>query len=451
MTACIGDRPAVIIVVFSYHPLPNPRAYRWSAIAAELARRGRRVFVVTTWRPGLQRNECRGGVDIVRVGNRWIEHARGLAGRRSKIAKGGSPEGRSGPGAIVEAGARLWRSIAWPDSTCTWYFAAHVAVQMLRKREPDAVLVTATPSFTSALIGLRLARAQPSLRWILDMGDPFSLAIESEPNNFALYAPLNARVERAVFARANGIAFTNDVILSRYGALYPSVSTRSVCIPPLLDPAMSIQPIPMQARRCPEDPIRLVFVGTLYRKLRRPDFLLGLFARLCARAVLPPLELHFYGDVSECAEAFTRNPPTLGGRIFVHGPVLREVALEATRSADILVDIGNSNGSQLPSKLVEYLASGRPIIELRGTTDAAAASILGSQPGVLIVDAAAMLDDLQVSEVARFIADAVEAGPIPPGARRLEAFLVTTIADAYESLIYAAAGPLPRLSPASSA
>jgi len=446
MTARSGNKPTVVIVIFSYHPLPNPRAYRWSAIAAELARRGRRVVVVTGWRPGLDRRQRHDGVDIIRVGSRWLEQARAMAGGGQRTRMTGAAGNGSASSAIAGAGARLWRSIAWPDSTCTWYSSALVAAREVTSRDPDAVVVTVTPSFTSALVGLRLARTEPGLRWILDMGDPFSLAVESEPNNFALYASLNTRIERAVFARADGIAFTNEVVLSRYSAMYPEAKRRSVCIPPVLEPAALAPSTAIRARREPADAVRIVYVGTLYRKLRRPEFLLALFAKLCADDKLPPMELHFYGDVSECAEAFVRSAPLAEGRVFVHGPVPRDVALEATWSADILVDIGNLNGSQLPSKLVEYLASGRPIIELCSAGDTAAGSILDNQPGVLMVDAAAMPGEIQVSEVARFIAHVIDEGPIEPGARRLEAFLITTIADAYESMIDATAQPVTRSS-----
>lgn len=438
MTGPADARRTVVIVCFSYYPRPNPRAYRWTALAGELVRRGRRVMVVTSWRPGLARSERRDGVDIERVGNRWMEQARALAGGTKGAGAPGGQARRAAAGGIAGVGARLWRSIAWPDSTCTWYPAALAAVQAIRARHPDAVLVTVTPSFTAALVGLRIARADAGLRWILDMGDPFSLAVESAPNSFALYSRLNARTERAVFERADGVALTNEVMRARYGALYPCAAPRLACIHPLLDPAMAVSPV-AYGRALEPRPVRIVFAGTLYRTLRRPDFLLALFARLRACEGLPRMELHFYGDASECADAFPSQRASGDHGVFVHGPVGRPEALEATRSADILVDIGNLNGCQLPSKLVEYLASGRPIIELCASSDSAACQILQAQPGVLIVEAGAAPDERQVSDVAAFVIAALRAGPLPH-ARRLDPFLLPAIADAYEALIDAAPG-----------
>jgi glycosyltransferase involved in cell wall biosynthesis len=433
-----SPRPAVIIVTFSYHPVCNARSFRWTAIAGELARRGWRVVVVTAWRPGLSREEARDGVEIRRVGSPWLEALRAQAGGLRTRGDGAPARSGSLSGFILRAGVRAWQALAWPDTSCTWYRPALAALDAVRLRTPGAVLVSVTPSFTAAIVALRLARRDPSLRWILDMGDPFSLAVESPPNNFRIHAGLNRWAERAIARRADAVAFTNETMLARHCAEFGLDPRRAVCIPPLLDPSMDGA---APARRGCEaaSPLTLVYVGTLYRSLRRPDFLLELFARLSMLPDLPSLELHFYGDVGECAGSFV---PYLeaGHRVLLHGTVPRATALAAVREAGILVDLGNRNAAQLPSKLVEYLASGRPIIELSGARDAAARSLLQGQPGVLVLEAVGAPDEAAVRSVAQFIARMQTEGPVSRDAGSLAPFRLGAVVDRYEALLGTAAG-----------
>jgi len=48
----------------------------------------------------------------------------------------------------------------------------------------------------------------------------------------------------------------------------------------------------------------------------------------------------------------------------VHGFQSRETARQAMTRMDVLVNVGNSTTWQLPSKVVEYYASGKPVLHL---------------------------------------------------------------------------------------
>jgi hypothetical protein len=55
------------------------------------------------------------------------------------------------------------------------------------------------------------------------------------------------------------------------------------------------------------------------------------------------------------------------------------------RDADILVNIGNATPHQLPSKLVEYAAAARPILNLASATDDTAVAFLVAYPSALTI------------------------------------------------------------------
>ena len=82
--------------------------------------------------------------------------------------------------------------------------------------------MSVSPTFTAVAVGKALAARKPrSFRWLIDLGDPFSFADESPPNNFRLYRLLNLRFERSCFAEADSVSVTTPETRERYAALFP--------------------------------------------------------------------------------------------------------------------------------------------------------------------------------------------------------------------------------------
>ncbi|WP_418668140.1 hypothetical protein [Allofournierella sp.] len=121
-------------------------------------------------------------------------------------------------------------------------------------------------------------------------------------------------------------------------------------------------PVAFPSTSSPGTALRCVFAGSLYPQLRTPHFALQLFAALNA----PDLLLTFLGG------GWQNYPPSLlppyqellGDRLAVAGPVPPARAAEAVANADVLLSLGNGVDNQVPSKLFEYLASGKPILHL---------------------------------------------------------------------------------------
>lgn len=122
--------------------------------------------------------------------------------------------------------------------------------------------------------------------------------------------------------------------------------------------------LPLLRRRVPgpETPLmgsgcrKLVYVGTLPRGIRSPEYLLAVLRHLDAG-----YHLWFIGD-RDCAvlNAAARTEP----RIHVMGPVDHHTALGYEAQADILVNLGSRNPSMTPSKIFEYMSFGKPILSL---------------------------------------------------------------------------------------
>lgn len=433
----------ILVLTYRYAPALHPRAFRWSAIAEHWAGKGRRVDVVTVRTPGLPRDEERNGVRLHRVGGAVIESLKARLRRpagdryaaRSGAERGNSGEGTgSGLSDLAEwASDRIWKKVRWPDYAATWYFpAVREGRRLLREGGFDG-LVTVSDPFTSHLAGLSLKRDFPEVPWIVDVGDPFSVQDVTPVNNPFLYRRLNVRAEGKVFALAEAVAVTNHPVRREYAGRFPGSAGRIRVIPPLL----SLEEADAARERVfPEDSrVRLVFVGTLYLAVRSPEFLLKLIDGLRRTRLEDRLELHFFGNLNDCAPCFRPFEALPGRGIFLHGVVERPKVLRAMMDAQALVHIGNATPYQLPSKVVEYASTGKPILNLVRNRKDSASAFLSDYPAMLeVAESDEGLSEAALDELVQFL-----ERPPPVDARSLamwlSAFRADAIASEYESLL----------------
>jgi hypothetical protein len=148
-------------------------------------------------------------------------------------------------------------------------------------------------------------------------------------------------------------------------------------------------------------------------------------------------ELHLIGETHECRESLVFYQQRLGNRLVVHGPVNRSMAAQAMSEADILVNLGNETAFQLPSKLVEYAATGKRIVNISSLASDSSTDFLGSYPAALCLqDQGAVPSAGQVLEFAAFCEDRSRYGI---DASALEGFLrpfsLQAVAGHYGSLL----------------
>jgi glycosyltransferase involved in cell wall biosynthesis len=425
----------ILIICTIYAPDRSPRAYRWTALAEHWAAAGHHVEVIAGWKPGDPRREPRNGVIVHRVGS-FVERLRAALGRgshRVAVAQEGVPSMPPEPGKLERAAKAIYnatlRQLFWPDYAFHWYpSAVRKARALLASGAFDAAISVSHP-FTPHLVGLALKRAHPTLRWIVDIGDPFSLLDEIPLNNRALYKGLNRRAEAAVLRRADAVAVTVERCRADYAASFPESAAKIAVIPPLLSLPESTQ---AGTSYFSGGAIHLVSIGTFYRALRHPGFLLALLAALRQRRV--DLHLHIFGTLNDCAACFEPYRAEIGRNIHFHGMVPRETIAAVMRSADILVNIGNSTAHQLPSKLVEYAAAARPILNLATRPGDSAAAFLAGYPSSLTLYAADPPDEASVTAALAFIA---KPPPIDQDAARhfLSPYTIERVSEAYDRLI----------------
>ena len=218
-----------------------------------------------------------------------------------------------------------------------------------------------------------LSGKYPNIRWIIDIGDPFSFLVESPPNNFLLYNRLNKFIERKYFSLSDCISVTTSETKREYLKLFPENKEKIKVIPPVLSTeASNMFRTRAKKPQSHHKTLRLVYVGTLYSGIRHPKNMLNML-EVVRTTLNSDFEVHFIGpvndvDISKLADSYT----------YFHGSVSHDAALQFMLDADILINIGNSTRFQLPSKLVEYVCTGNPVLNIISTNDDSSHAFLSS-------------------------------------------------------------------------
>ncbi len=442
------ERERILIISHSYTPFINPRAFRWSAIAETWAAQGLKVDVITSWIPGLKRFEILNGVEIHRIGGSVIERLRSLFRPQSRAttAENSLYAGKSQRSPFskifgwILAIAKLlhdkiWKNIYWPDYACLWIgFASTKALELCAMEKYGTVISVSDP-FSAHLVGKRVKAHYPDITWLVDIGDPFCFRRDNPANNHALYGKLNYRRERQIFKMADTISVTTETTRLKYAELFSNTAGKIKVIPPLMTETAPVSDGP---RVLPENKnIKLIYVGTLYRSIRNPEYLLKLFKSLLSTHGKMNVELHFFGGYDDCRGIFEPYQLLFADKLFLHGLVSRAIVFKAMSEADILINIGNATVEQLPSKLVEYAWLGKPIVNLHSIDDDSSKEFLKEHPAILNLDTR---PNSSIEEQVRKLADFINRLPISIPESFLQnwrkQFGAGTIANEYAGHLY---------------
>ena len=141
--------------------------------------------------------------------------------------------------------------------------------------------------------------------------------------------------------------------------------------------------------------VRLLYGGTLYRKIRNPKILLELKKKLSE-----DYEIIYLGkcDVEEDQKALEESG------IICKGYCSQEELKKEICDADILINIGNLVKNQLGSKLIEYIATGKPILNINQFEKCPTLKVLEKYPykcNIMVSDTTINGDD--ILKVEKFI------------------------------------------------
>ena len=124
-----------------------------------------------------------------------------------------------------------------------------------------------------------------------------------------------------------------------------------------------------------------IYTGLLDTNYRNPLYLIELLNLVNQKSKF--FEVHFFskGNCEDIIKNFSENT----NYIFQHGYVDKESLDTELKKAQFLINIGNANSHSLPSKLIDYISSGKPIIHFSQQKDDVCLSYLKRYPNSLIL------------------------------------------------------------------
>ena len=356
------DKPElkkILVLSFSFYPDDSPNTYRWKNILDVWANEGIEIHVVSAQKGQFSSYEIANGIKIYRTGKTLFQRFKSKLGNLSDdkiIGKNNNTLNKES--LIRKIYNNTWKNLLWPDWAFLFYKPALKVTRKIIKKEGITHLITVSWPFTDHRVGYKLKK-EFDLFWLAETIDPFSF--NEAINNQNLYFKKNLSVERKVMKKADALVVMTDGIRDKYVSLFPEILNKISVIHNLYVPEQ-IDVIPQND--IASNTVKLVFMGTLCSEVRSPENLLLLFKKLLAQNYSKKIELHFYGKIKSNIKSFNDYETLINDRIFLHGVVPKKQVKFILQESDILVNIGNSNPFQEPSKVIEYIYLGKPIINI---------------------------------------------------------------------------------------
>lgn len=246
-----------------------------------------------------------------------------------------------------------------PDKFINWKSAVVRAVdELVRSRAEKAdVLVTFGSPMSDHVIGLELKR-RLSIPWIAHFSDPWVDNIFKDFN--WLTRSMNVSLERKVMENADRLVFTSaetlDLVMAKYP---PAMRTKSKVLPH----AFEVQPESMITKRSSSSVV-IRYVGDMYgRRTPEPLFRALKYLLNSNPDLLSDVHFEFVGSMHDL------NLDAMGlcdlpqGLVTFQDTVSYEESLALMNSANglLVIDAPAEQSVFLPSKLIDYVGTGRPI------------------------------------------------------------------------------------------
>jgi glycosyltransferase involved in cell wall biosynthesis len=307
------------------------------------------------------------------------------------------------------------RFLAPYDDRWSWLpYACEAGSRLITAGPVDAIYST-SPFLVSHVAALWL-RSKFHLPWIADFQDP----VRDNPfRTRRWFYPYDALIERFIFANADRLLANTDTVGSAWGGRYPQYAPKISILWNSFDPREEIE----HTSPSPRGYRVLAHVGALYGE-RHPEKLLRSLDRLKLNAsdlrvkCIGPIDAEVF---ARCRSLFERARDRalleFNNELISRAQALREIGKSDYL---LLLDLNERNASfQLPSKLLDYVRFGKPILAYTPSDSPTERILAGSGVPHVTIDPEDS-DNLADQKLAEFLR--LPSQPIQPSAWFKETF-----------------------------
>jgi len=218
---------------------------------------------------------------------------------------------------------------------------------------PDLIYSRALPH-ASTLLAARL-KAHFRVPWVLHLSDPWADSAFVTTNRQV------HQLEKSCLAQADRITLTSEPTVRFYKEKYPELAGKFIFMPNVHD-----APAPVPRTAAPAGKITIVHTGNFYGR-RNPEALLTVLKSLNKEGCRNGPEFIFAGEADDYTRKLFRhfNLP----QVTYLGSLTLADSLQLQQQSDVLLVIDKpyekpTDLLPLPSKLLDYCATGKPILAL---------------------------------------------------------------------------------------
>ena len=344
----------ILIVSHQFLPFISPRTTRWSLLIDELIKKGNEVTVLTGTAP----EELKKNYEVLYFGNKQFST------NINKVRKDSQNSSNNYLKKIIYSILKtiyrfLFKTFSWPDYAMFWAFT----IFKNRKRIENKfdIIISVSLPFTSHLCAYILQK-RISAYWYMDIGDPFSLKNNSPENNRIIYSYLNKYYEKKFYQNASKIIFTHDEVAELHQNKFNIDRTKIVIGYPiaLLDEKRIKNSLTFDYE---DTPLKIGYFGAFTKSVREPNnYIISI-----ANSLNDEIKHEWY--INKESKKYFTSIKNISSHQFLD-ILPREVALEVMVSKmHVLLSIGNFNKYQMPSKVIEYISLGKPVLHFAEIPD----------------------------------------------------------------------------------
>ena len=337
----------ILIVTHQFLPFVSPRTTRWSYLIDELVGKGNKVTVLSGTNPeNIEKN-----YDVIYFGNK--KFSSNIRRVRQESNDSANNLFKKNIYSILKKIYRfLFKTFSWPDYAMFWA----VTIFRNRKRINDNydIIISVSLPFTSHLCAYILKK-RIHADWYMDIGDPFTLKINSPENNKIIYSFLNKIYERKFYKIASKIIFTHKEVAELHENKFNIDKSKIVIGYPIA--SVNEQNLNIASNyNYKVTPIKIGYFGAFTKSVREPNN----YINNIVNPFFEDVEHKWY--INQESKKYFAPIKITSLHKFIDIVQRKEALKIMVNEIHILLSIGNLNKYQMPSKVIEYLSLGKPVL-----------------------------------------------------------------------------------------
>lgn len=371
----------ILFITSHYYPKPDANGVCVREIANELFSKGYEVDIVALGRRKEEKKDTYDGINVYKVGlpfYKWLkEYSSSIKNPIIKRKVYGSYE-------LLNRVSLLLHMPFYPVTSFITVFKYWFKIYKLHKKNNYSTIIATYKPIDSILAALIMKRVCKDIQIVLYILDSFpnsgggkylsSLRAEKRGKRWEkLIYPssdlvINMKCHEKYYEKNSGeyLEFKSKMRFSDFPLIKSSFYTENVNF----------------------ENNEVVYTGNLDLNMRNPKYACKIFSSL----KIDNLRLNFY-SAGNC-EHIIEDYKNTSSNIYQHGFVTHTESMDAIKKAKFLVNIGNKGTDMVPSKLFEYMSTGKPIIHFYYDESDSCIPYLLKYPMALIIK----MDEEQIND-----------------------------------------------------